>query len=488
VSKRWRRVWNASTLLHPTLALDLHRLEAQLSGPADEAVLLRVLSQRCAAARRVFLHREGQRLRMAVVLRLASPHLQAVYLGAGAPQDALAELHRFPALRSLDLPAAACPEGQLPGFAQSLEELTLREGVSPGLLSTLASLPRLRLLSLTLTETLPPEHHRQLAALRSLEELHLYFTPYQPTAFDFQPSALAALTRLRSVLLVAPRDSMCQPLTIGPGMSKLAALQELQVESRVDRLPADLWSCLHLTRLDLDLGHSAGLPAAPAGPSNGAAVLPALRELRLARCRLQGGALPQALCQLSTLCRLEVLSCGLASSAAHAGLPDGFSRLTQLEHLSLEANALCALPPALCTLSALRHLDLSCNQLAWLPPGPYLRPLETLLLSANRLAQVPPVLAEAASLEVLDLSSNPALELSRQDVQAILSRMPRLSLLLLGKQAALDLPPGMGITAAGLPGGLEWRTPSVAALVALGQALPHLQIDFEHTAKEYEGI
>jgi hypothetical protein len=375
VSKRWRRVWNASTLLHPTLALDLHRLEAQLSGPADEAVLLRVLSQRCAAARRVFLHREGQRLRMAVVLRLASPHLQAVYLGAGAPQDALAELHRFPALRSLDLPAAACPEGQLPGFAQSLEELTLREGVSPGLLSTLASLPRLRLLSLTLTETLPPEHHRQLAALRSLEELHLYFTPYQPTAFDFQPSALAALTRLRSVLLVAPRDSMCQPLTIGPGMSKLAALQELQVgcrlwrtgggklsscvcrqlasssapallgtnlphlptfstpsqvESRVDRLPADLWSCLHLTRLDLDLGHSAGLPAAPAGPSNGAAVLPALRELRLARCRLQGGALPQALCQLSTLCRLEVLSCGLASSAAHAGLPDGFSRLTQL--------------------------------------------------------------------------------------------------------------------------------------------------------------
>lgn len=110
---------------------------------------------------------------------------------------------------------------------------------------------------------------------------------------------------------------------------------------------------------------------------------------------------------------------------------------TAQEHLSLEANALCALPPALCTLPALRHLDLSCNQLvrlalhmgrasqgrgsmhapgsphpccpnalapcilqpgcilpqnlplqAWLPPGLYLRTLETLLLSANRLAQV----------------------------------------------------------------------------------------------------
>lgn len=85
------------------------------------------------------------------------------------------------------------------------------------------------------------------------------------------------------------------------------------------------------------------------------------------------------------------------------------------------------------------------------------------------------MLAEAASLEVLDLSSNPALELSRHDVTAVLSRMPRLSLLLLGKQAALDLPLGAGITAAGMHG-LEWRTPSVAALVALGQALPQLQV------------
>lgn len=149
------------------------------------------------------------------------------------------------------------------------------------------------------------------------------------------------------------------------------------------------------------------------------------------------------------------------------------------------------------------------------------------MLSANRLAQVPPVLGGACALEVLDLSSNPCLELSRHDVDATLSRMPRLSLLLLGKQAALGLP-GMSSTMYGVP---EWRTPSVAALVALGQALPQLQacggraaparggtgpicascgglgsvyicrltwarpsalprpqIDFEHTAAEYEGI
>ena len=186
------------------------------------------------------------------------------------------------------------------------------------------------------------------------------------------------------------------------------------MESRVEPLPADLWACSHLTRLELDLRHSAGLPA-PAAPPNGAACLPALRELRLARCRLQGGALPAAVGQLTGLSRLEVRGCGLASSCTHAGLPQGLSRLSQLvsgtfspsgggcsrappccacyasprptlrglqspaftppttlrappgsraqEHLSLEANALCTLPPALCTLPALRHLDLTCNQL-----------------------------------------------------------------------------------------------------------------------------
>lgn len=181
VCRRWRRVWNSSALLHGTLSLDLHRLEAQLCGPADEASLLRLLAQRGAAARRLWLHREGsQHLRMAAVLRLVSPQLQAVsagctgwrarllllqlrqlwvlqpdrpvplprclpvsparpptpaqaYLGLGAPADALAHLRRFIALRSLDLPAAAYAEGQLSGFTQ-LEELTLREGVSQGLL------------------------------------------------------------------------------------------------------------------------------------------------------------------------------------------------------------------------------------------------------------------------------------------------------------------------------------------------------------------
>jgi hypothetical protein len=161
------------------------------------------------------------------------------------------------------------------------------------------------------------------------------------------------------------------------------------------------------------------------------------------------------------------------------------------EHLSLEANTLCTLPSGVAALPALRHLDLSCNALAWLPQGPYLRRLETLILSANRLAVVPPVLCGAPALEVLDLSSNPSLELCRADVDATLARVPRLALLCLGKQAAstLGMPAlGGGIGAAAAAEGLEWRTPSVAALVALGQALPSLQIDFERTAKEYEGI
>lgn len=148
----------------------------------------------------------------------------------------------------------------------------------------------------------------------------------------------------------------------------------------------------------------------------------------------------------------------------------------------LESNSLFTLPPAVAALPALRQLDLSANMLSWLPPGPYLSTLETLILSANRLNQVPSVLAGASSLEVLDLSGNVGLELSRRDVQATLAPMPALSLLLLGKHATLGIPPPAAAAGSG------WSTPSVAALVALGQALPQLDIDFEHTAAEYEGI
>lgn len=56
--------------------------------------------------------------------------------------------------------------------------------------STLAGLPRLRLLSLTLTGALPIDGHRQLARLAALEELHLYLQPSTPTPCDFQPGAL----------------------------------------------------------------------------------------------------------------------------------------------------------------------------------------------------------------------------------------------------------------------------------------------------------
>lgn len=471
-------MWNTSTLLHATLSLDLAALEAQAQaqhGPGGLPSLLRLLAQRGQAARRLWLHSEGSQLRMADVLRLVSPPLQSVFLGGGAPPDSCQLLlPRFWGLRSLDLPAAACgTSGGLAGFAQ-LEELTLREGAPPALLSSLAGLPRLRLLSLTVGSEAVP--HRELGALQALEELHIYLAPPTPSRFDFQPGALAALRRLRCVLLVAS-SSLCEALSLGPGLPSLRNLQELQVDCRVDRLPADLWACQQLTRLELDLKGSAPLPAAPAAP----APLPALLELRLVGCRLPGGVLPSSVCHLAGLRRLEVQRCGLTSGCIQHGLPHQISQLAQLTHLSLSGNSLSSVAP-LAPLGALRHLDCSANPLSWLPPGPYLASLQTLLLSATSMTVVPPVLCAASRLEVLDLSGLPGLEVALRDVRCTLARMPRLSLLLLGKQAA-----GPG-AALGGPLGLEWRTPSVAALVALGQALPHLQVDFEHTAAEFEGI
>lgn len=137
VCQRWRRVWNTSTLLHATLSLDLAALEAQAQrGPAGLPSLLALLAQRGQAARRLWLHSEGGQLRMADVLRLVAPPLQSVFLGAGAPPASCQLLlRRFPALRSLDLSAAACSSTGtgLAGFTQ-LEELTLREGAPPALL------------------------------------------------------------------------------------------------------------------------------------------------------------------------------------------------------------------------------------------------------------------------------------------------------------------------------------------------------------------
>ncbi len=141
--RRWRRVYNSSPLLHGTLNLNLLALEAQLAacdgGRADlgdEALLLRLLGQRGAAARRLWLHNQGDRLRMSGVLQLMCPRLQALYLGPGAPCDSLAHLQRFSgSLLSLDLPAPAAGAGAalLPAFTR-LEELTLREGTPQGIL------------------------------------------------------------------------------------------------------------------------------------------------------------------------------------------------------------------------------------------------------------------------------------------------------------------------------------------------------------------
>lgn len=51
--------------------------------------------------------------------------------------------------------------------------------------SSLAGLPRLRLLSLTVGSEAVP--HRELGALQALEELHIYLAPPTPSRFDFQP-------------------------------------------------------------------------------------------------------------------------------------------------------------------------------------------------------------------------------------------------------------------------------------------------------------
>ncbi|GAB4818951.1 hypothetical protein N2152v2_005997 [Parachlorella kessleri] len=488
VCKRFHRLWNTSQLRWATLNLDPAALQRRLETlPAEEqdaalAALLRVLCMRAQATTRLWLHSNSpQLLPLAQLLELVSPHLQQVFIGQVACRSTLPLLQRFSHLRALDIPACAYEHIEWEAEAHlltdfiGLQELTLRDGgLSNALLGVVAQLRGLKLLSVATAEPLPSRFHLEVGKLVSLEELDLYFVPaFAHRLFEVLPVAFRGLTRLRTLYILAP-NPLKEHVFIGPGLADLPALQDLQIRCQLEQVPSDLWMCGQLTKLDLEprqqQGGSMGVVSPPSGIH-----MPALQDLRMARCRFPGATLPLPFCDLAGLTRLAVMHCGLGGDATAPGLPLQFTCLSRLASLSLEGNGLTSVPPGLVAVSTLRVLDLSCNSLTSLPPGPYLSTLELLSISWNCFVRVPAMLCCAHACEVLDLSLNPQLELSRADVEDTLLRMPRLGLLLLGKWP--------GCTAA-----LNWRTDSVAALVCLAQQRPHLEVDFEHTAAEYDNL
>lgn len=71
----------------------------------------------------------------------------------------------------------------------------------------------------------PPAPTLQVGKLQCLEELDLYLTPATPhQPVELLPAALRALSRLRTLYVIAPQ-SLSECLVIGPGLAELPALQ-----------------------------------------------------------------------------------------------------------------------------------------------------------------------------------------------------------------------------------------------------------------------
>lgn len=71
----------------------------------------------------------------------------------------------------------------------------------------------------------PPHPTLQVSKLQCLEELDLYLTPATPhQPVELLPAALRALSRLRTLYVIAPQ-SLSECLVIGPGLAELPALQ-----------------------------------------------------------------------------------------------------------------------------------------------------------------------------------------------------------------------------------------------------------------------
>jgi Leucine-rich repeat (LRR) protein len=172
-----------------------------------------------------------------------------------------------------------------------------------------------------------------------------------------------------------------------------------------------------------------------AGPAAGLAQLPAeiehligLRELILVG-NVELRELPNSLCKLTTLEKLEVGYCGLCSlpdqlgelvnlkdlglsgQSSMQGLPTVVCELTALETLNVDSSGLGSLPDQIGSLASLKTLVLDNNkELHELPDSLcQLITLENLSVSGCGLGLLPDQLGELANLKVLILGGNPEL-------------------------------------------------------------------------------
>lgn len=425
-------------------ALKLLRLEGDLSFvPKDVTRLtqleeLEVRISRCGGPPLVVPSELGS-MRSLRVLRLDK-----------VPQDHFpASIPDLVGLRALDLsfswesdspPAGAWlldPVFRLTG----LKELTLSVPSSlTRFPDSLGNLTRLRMLVLWGHAYELPDSLSQLTQLASFEMFNW---------MDVFPEVVSTLTSLKHLYLMAEgaarvpeslsRLSRLTSLNLSPGIiggdfqlpdffGSFPELKTLIVGSRLVTLPPSLTQLTKLRSLDISQAYLLGTPPdqslrrrnPPPEPAvvesrarqvDFALGLPALESLRLRLGGPQGCDFPRAICNLTNLRQLQIMSTGKQGGLTH--LPTSLGSLRNLTVLSISSMAVSSLPASLGNLILLRQFHLSSlHQLTEIPESiGQMEALEDLRIQCcHKLTQLPSSLGSLTKLVTLMLKDLPDLE------------------------------------------------------------------------------
>jgi hypothetical protein len=142
--------------------------------------------------------------------------------------------------------------------------------------------------------------------------------------------------------------------------------------------------------------------------------------------------LPESIGDLQNLCDLRLGNdvyvelkenvYGTPQNTNFRRLPDGMTRLKNLETLLVENTAISTLPADFGALENLAYLDLSCNEIVTLPDSmARLKNLRRLRIGGNKLTKLPKWIKRFEKLEHLTIAGNPL-----KEVPAWLGEMPGL--------------------------------------------------------------
>ncbi|HLP53996.1 MAG TPA: leucine-rich repeat domain-containing protein [Fluviicola sp.] len=250
--------------------------------------------------------------------------------------------------------------------------------VIPEVIGELTSLQRLEIRG-PITR-IPPS----IGNLKNLEELYLY-----SGKFPSVPSEIGKLTNLQTLVIRSMAVTEL-PASIG----NLVNLRKLQVESRINTLPAEIGKLAMLGELNLWNTNLETLPAE-------IGQLKLLRFIDISSQRLT--SLPKEFGDLSMLLKVDLDGNKLTS------LPDEICKLTAVTELNLRSNQLTALPRDIGKMLALKNLDVQENSLVTLPASiGYLSNLTELNVLWNPLTSLPP--------EIMKLNPQASLDLERSSL------------------------------------------------------------------------